>query len=446
LQQVYYNEITLKVWEFETHEQAVSLLNEEQGRYRPNDLRRSVMFAISNFYVIAKPISWNERKYEAIALIESVKEQVGYVKETPEPTPDTSIIPIINIDEECKTYVNEEYNFKFSYPDWKFLEIKEGKKGLLVSVTEKYSVGASMHMKLNPDYSDEELLNRLAESFYGRYGGYEKVERETNINGIPAIELMATNDKECFRYIFIVRDSYAYMISCYQIKDLNSDEQANELCSIVRTTFHFLDIPEPSTPTPEPEQCVKYYNYEGEQIYADMFEDGQKIRMRFENGTSVFWIFESGFFATFDCSEMSAMHERQFENLGYNAKIRCSKFNLFKPRHCWVVLENENGSWTVFEATKQKIIKDDCKIKANYSSWGRESETIEDALGPFNIYYISFNWWDHFDEYKDINWCPIEASTPTSEEGAPGFETIFAIAGLLAVAYLLRRRGEAEKI
>ena len=196
------------------------------------------------------------------------------------------------------------------------------------------------------------------------------------------------------------------------------------------------------TPTPEPEQCVKYYNYEGEQIYADMFEDGQKIRMRFENGTSVFWIFESGFFATFDCSEMSAMHERQFENLGYHAKIRCSKFNLFKPRHCWVVLENENGSWTVFEATKQKIIKDDCKIKANYSSWGRESETIEDAIGRFYFYYTSFNWWSQFDEYKDIDWCPIEASTPTPEEGVPGFEAVFAIAGLLAVAYLLRRRGE----
>ena len=31
--------------------------------------------------------------------------------------------------------------------------------------------------------------------------------------------------------------------------------------------------------------------------------------------------------------------------------------------------------------------------------------------------------------------------TPTPEEGVPGFEAVFAIAGLLAVAYLLRRRG-----
>jgi PGF-CTERM protein len=31
--------------------------------------------------------------------------------------------------------------------------------------------------------------------------------------------------------------------------------------------------------------------------------------------------------------------------------------------------------------------------------------------------------------------------TPTPEEGVPGFEVVFAIAGLLAVAYLLRRRG-----
>jgi PGF-CTERM protein len=35
------------------------------------------------------------------------------------------------------------------------------------------------------------------------------------------------------------------------------------------------------------------------------------------------------------------------------------------------------------------------------------------------------------------------APTPTStpEEGVPGFEAAFAIAGLLAMAYLLRRRG-----
>jgi len=34
----------------------------------------------------------------------------------------------------------------------------------------------------------------------------------------------------------------------------------------------------------------------------------------------------------------------------------------------------------------------------------------------------------------------IPSPTPTPEEGVPGFEAIFAIAGLLAVAYLLRRR------
>ena len=35
---------------------------------------------------------------------------------------------------------------------------------------------------------------------------------------------------------------------------------------------------------------------------------------------------------------------------------------------------------------------------------------------------------------------PTLAPTPTPEEGVPGFEAVFAIAGLLAVAYLLRRR------
>ena len=54
-----------------------------------------------------------------------------------------------------------------------------------------------------------------------------------------------------------------------------------------------------------------------------------------------------------------------------------------------------------------------------------------------------------FDEYVDmfdnaINSFVIEYPapvTPTPEEGVPGFEAVFAIAGLLAVAYLLRRRG-----
>jgi PGF-CTERM protein len=56
-----------------------------------------------------------------------------------------------------------------------------------------------------------------------------------------------------------------------------------------------------------------------------------------------------------------------------------------------------------------------------------------------------------FDEYADIfdtaiNSFVIEypapvTPTPTPEEGVPGFGAVFAIAGLLAVAYLLRRRG-----
>ncbi|MBE9592474.1 MAG: tetratricopeptide repeat protein [Proteobacteria bacterium] len=36
---------------------------------------------------------------------------------------------------------------------------------------------------------------------------------------------------------------------------------------------------------------------------------------------------------------------------------------------------------------------------------------------------------------------PIQALTPPKEKGVPGFEAVFGIAGLLAVAYLLRRRG-----
>ena len=55
-----------------------------------------------------------------------------------------------------------------------------------------------------------------------------------------------------------------------------------------------------------------------------------------------------------------------------------------------------------------------------------------------------------FDEYVDtfdnaINSFVIEypapvTPTPTPEEGVPGFEAVFAVAGLLTVAYLLRRK------
>jgi len=36
---------------------------------------------------------------------------------------------------------------------------------------------------------------------------------------------------------------------------------------------------------------------------------------------------------------------------------------------------------------------------------------------------------------------PSPSPSPTPEEGVPGFGAVFAIAGLLAVAYLLRRKG-----
>lgn len=36
---------------------------------------------------------------------------------------------------------------------------------------------------------------------------------------------------------------------------------------------------------------------------------------------------------------------------------------------------------------------------------------------------------------------PVLSPTPTPEEGVTGFEAVFAIAGLLAIAYLLRRKG-----
>ena len=42
--------------------------------------------------------------------------------------------------------------------------------------------------------------------------------------------------------------------------------------------------------------------------------------------------------------------------------------------------------------------------------------------------------------FEAITPTPGPTPTPTPEEGVPGFEAVFAIAGLLAVAYLLRRR------
>lgn len=236
----------------------------------------------------------------------------------------------------------------------------------------------------------------------------------TTRNGYDVYVIECIPDSQCLekRYYIPKGDGTTCIIEC-RTSNKYYDEMIRDICEPAVQSFKFTGEPTPTqtpTPTPEPEQCLEYYiKYEGKQRHADMYKDGEKLYMYFENGTAVPWIFETSIFHTFDCSEMSAMYERRFENLGYNAKIRCTKFNLFKAGHCWVVLENKNGSWTVFEATTQKIIKDACKIKARYSSWGGEYKTIKDV--PWYIRYISFNWWDHFDEYKDIKWCPIEAST-----------------------------------
>jgi PGF-CTERM protein len=48
-------------------------------------------------------------------------------------------------------------------------------------------------------------------------------------------------------------------------------------------------------------------------------------------------------------------------------------------------------------------------------------------------YYNSTKW-------SCAYWNLEEVVEPTPEEETPGFEAIFAIAGLLAVAYLLRRK------
>ena len=86
----------------------------------------------------------------------------------------------------------------------------------------------------------------------------------------------------------------------------------------------------------------------------------------------------------------------------------------------------------------------------NYKAWDRKGDTFvdleryEEAIECYNKaleidpQYVSA-WYGKEDALNKSGWMEEEKSTSSHEDGIPAFETVFAIAGLLAVAYLLRR-------
>ena len=68
------------------------------------------------------------------------------------------------------------------------------------------------------------------------------------------------------------------------------------------------------------------------------------------------------------------------------------------------------------------------------------TDTQERIVGtdPHNVDTDGDGIWDPKDPNPVVAQTPMPLSTPS--QGIPGFEAVFAIAGLLAIAYLLRRR------
>ncbi|MCK4428817.1 MAG: hypothetical protein KAU95_00455, partial [Candidatus Aenigmarchaeota archaeon] len=151
-------------------------------------------------------------------------------------------------------------------------------------------------------------------------------------------------------------------------------------------------------PKEEPKQCKDYYTYEGEKKYADDFKDLQYIEICDDRGYPLQWNYKD---KEFDCSEMSAAYEWYFENQGYHAVVAGGPAKLGKSYgfHNWVLLEEREGSWVIFESTDHKIYRDPGKHGNFYWKW-YELETTDFLKEVYN-----WDWPQEFDEFKDINWC-----------------------------------------
>ncbi len=189
-------------------------------------------------------------------------------------------------------------------------------------------------------------------------------------------------------------------------------------------------------PTPEPEQCRKYYTYEGEKKYADDFKV-EEVWLYYENGKVVGWnpktisddktkeaiptnpypgkskpLWEEPKENEFDCSDITAMYERYFENEGYNTKfVTGSKFQLGWPPfvcHTWAEIECKDGSWKAFEGANGRYFKESRdSLREEYWMIRQEDETVFDYLSGFLLSrpVTEVDWWKDINATKNIKWC-----------------------------------------
>ena len=83
------------------------------------------------------------------------------------------------------------------------------------------------------------------------------------------------------------------------------------------------------------------------------------------------------------------------------------------------------------------------------SPWGPVDRQMVTVSVPAGYQYLKFTFIDGDEPWETLRlWKQMDISTPTTPTPTPtpptpipGFEAIFAIAGLIGVAYLLRRRG-----
>lgn len=94
---------------------------------------------------------------------------------------------------------------------------------------------------------------------------------------------------------------------------------------------------------------------------------------------------------TFDCSEMSAHLEMDFENEGFHTFIVVGNSPFDSGRHAWLLVETSVGKYTPVEATNRQVIWQSSPYFDNYFKYDHRFETIQDALAYSQT---DFDWWN----------------------------------------------------
>ena len=114
-----------------------------------------------------------------------------------------------------------------------------------------------------------------------------------------------------------------------------------------------------------------------------------------------------------------------------------------KDKEYSTTINGESSVLRIFTATYEK---DAPEIKQHQAYFIRDTTAyiVSCTASPSTYDEANENYFEpmtqSFKFMEGVTPTPILSPSPTPEEGVPGFEVVFAIAGLLAVAYLLRRR------